>query len=48
MPFLLIPVQDIPLDRQRLIFQGKVMNNDRKISDYGEHSDGTSPVLSIM
>jgi len=28
--------QGIPLDKQRLIFQGKVLKGDQQLKDYGE------------
>lgn len=30
------PFQGIPLDKQRLIFQGKVLKGDQQLRDYGE------------
>ena len=32
-------IQNIPIERQRLIFQGKVLRDDKKLSEYGMYNN---------
>lgn len=38
--FVSARAQEIPLDKQRLIFQGKVLKDDKLLKDYSEEGGG--------